>query len=53
MDTKEIINYAQEDNATEFRSALYAAIQDKVANHIETIKQTMAQNMLQLPSQEQ
>ena len=56
MDTKGIIDYAQQDNASEFRQALYSAIQDRVAQHIETMKQGIAQNILQPqeePSQEQ
>ena len=45
MDSKQIIDFAQEDNATEFRNALHAAIQDRVAQHIETMKQGMAQSI--------
>jgi hypothetical protein len=56
MDTRQIIDYAQNDNATEFRSALYAAVHDRIANHIESMKQGIAQNILQPqeePAQEQ
>ena len=47
MDTRQIIDYAAKDDATEFRSALYAAVHDRIANHIETMKQGIAQNLLQ------
>jgi len=32
---RNIIDYAMDDNGTEFRKELYAAIYDKVADHIE------------------
>jgi hypothetical protein len=55
MDTKQIIDFAQEENAAEFRNALHSALQNKVMNHIENMKQVMAQNMFNTPevSQEQ
>jgi hypothetical protein len=53
MDTKQIIDFAQEDNAAEFRNAIHSAIQDKVMNHIENMKQIMAQNMFNQPEQSQ
>lgn len=46
MDTRQIIDYAAQDNGNEFRNALYAAIHDKVTTHIEAAKQAVAQNML-------
>ena len=52
MDSKEMINYAQEDNAAEFRNALHSAIQSKIANHIEFMKQNIAQNMFNQPEEE-
>lgn len=39
---KNLIDYAYQDNGTEFRSALYGAIHDKVAAHIEAKKQEIA-----------
>jgi hypothetical protein len=53
MDPKQIIDFAQEDNAAEFRNAIHSAIQDKVMNHIENMKQIMAQNMFNQPEQSQ
>lgn len=44
--TKNIIDYAQEDNAVEFRNALYASIHDKVTSHIEAKKQEIAQTLI-------
>lgn len=41
-----IVDYAYEDNGSEFRKALYASIQDKVEAHIEAKKQEIAQGML-------
>ena len=52
MDSKEMINYAQDDNAAEFRNALHSAIQSKIANHIEFMKQNIAQNMFNQPEEE-
>lgn len=46
MDTRSIIDYAQEDNGVEFRNALYASIHDRVASHIEAKKQEIAQNLI-------
>jgi hypothetical protein len=46
MDTRPIIDYAQEDNGVEFRNALYASIHDRVAAHIEAKKQEIAQNLI-------
>ena len=46
MDTRQIIDFAQEDNGVEFRNALYANIHDRVAAHIETKKQEIAQNLI-------
>ena len=41
MPLRQMIDYAQEDNAAEFRNAIQAAIQDRVANHIEVMKQNI------------
>jgi hypothetical protein len=46
--TKQIIDYAMDDNGSQFRSALYASIHDKVTAHIEAKKQEIAENLLGL-----
>jgi hypothetical protein len=46
MDTKNIIDYAMDDNGVDFRNALYASIADKVANHIQAKKEEIAQNLI-------
>jgi hypothetical protein len=46
MDTRPIIDYAQDDNGVEFRNALYANIHDRVAAHIEAKKQEIAHNLI-------
>jgi hypothetical protein len=51
MDTRQIIDYAAEDNGVEFRNALYANIHDRVAAHIEAKKQEIAHNLIS-PQQE-
>lgn len=45
---RNIIDYAMDDNGAEFRKELYAAIYDKVADHIEAKKQEVAENLLGL-----
>lgn len=50
--TKQIIDYAQDDNAVEFRNALYSSIHDKVTAHIEAKKQEIAQNLITPNEQE-
>jgi len=44
--TRQIIDYAQEDNGVEFRNALYANIHDKITAHIDAKKQEIAQNLI-------
>ena len=44
--TRNIIDYAQDDNAVEFRNALYNSIHDKVTAHIDAKKQEIAQNLI-------
>jgi hypothetical protein len=44
-DTRQIIDYAAQDNAKEMRDALYADIHDRVMNHLDAAKQAVAQNM--------
>ena len=51
MDTRKIIDYAQDGNAVEFRDALYSAIHDKVTAHIEAAKQVVAQNFVAQPEE--
>ena len=51
MDTRQIIDYAQDGNAVEFRDALYSAIHDKVTAHIEAAKQVVAQNLVAQPEE--
>ena len=46
MDARQIIDYAAEDNAKDFREALYASIYDKINSHIETMKQGIAHNLV-------
>ena len=53
MDTRQIIDYAAQDNGNEFRKALYASIHDKVTAHIEAAKQAVAQNMLKPQEEDQ
>ena len=44
--TRQIIDYAYEDNGKEMRDTLYSAIHDKVMAHIESHKQVIAQNLI-------
>jgi len=50
---RSIIDYAMDDNGTEFRKALYASIHDKVTAHIEAKKQEIAQNLLGVHTEEE
>lgn len=45
-DTRNIIDYAMDDNGVEFRNALYASIHDKVSAHIEAKKQDIARTLI-------
>lgn len=49
--TRNIVDYAQDGNAVDFRNALYSAIHDKVTAHIDAKKQEIAQNLI-TPQQE-
>lgn len=51
--TRNLIDYAQDEKGVEFRDALYASIHDKVTAHIEAQKQQIAQNLMAQPEQEQ
>ena len=44
--TRQIIDYAQEDNGVEFRNALSASIHDRVSEHIDAKKQEIAQSLI-------
>jgi len=50
--TRPIIDYAERDEGSEMRAALYAAIQDKVMSHIEAKKQEIAHNLIAQPDSE-
>jgi ABC-type phosphate transport system substrate-binding protein len=45
--TRNIIDYAQDENAIGFKDALYASIHDKVTAHIEAQKQQVAQRLIE------
>jgi hypothetical protein len=47
--TRAIVDYAEDGNATEMRNALYSAIQDKVMAHIENHKEQLAKNLFSKP----
>jgi hypothetical protein len=44
--TRNIIDYAMDDDGVKFREALYASIHDKVSAHVEAKKQEMAQHLI-------
>ena len=44
--TRNLIDYAAQDDAVNFRAELYAAIHDRVTAHIEAKKQEIAQGLL-------
>ena len=46
MTTRQIIDFAHDQNGVEFRDALYSAIHDKVSAHIEAKKQEIAQTLV-------
>ena len=52
MDTRQIIDYAADDNGAEMRDALYANIHDRVTAHLETMKQQIAKNLITDPEEE-
>jgi len=52
MTDRNIIDYAQDDNAVEFKNALYNSIHDKVTAHIEAKKQEVAQSLISPQTQE-
>ena len=46
MDPRQIVDFADEDNAKEMRDAFYSALQDKVMAHIDAHKKDVAQNLI-------
>ena len=49
--TRQIIDYAANEQGAEMRDALYAAIHDKVSAHIEAKKQEIAHTLIAQPEQ--
>ena len=45
--TRKIVDFAYNDQAKEARETFYSALHDKVMSHLETQKQSIAQNILQ------
>lgn len=43
--TRQIIDYAEQDQASEMRGAFYAELQNKIMSHIEDQKIRVAQSM--------
>jgi len=50
--TRAVVDYAYDDNASEMRNALYGAIHDKVSAHLAAHKQSIAQNLIKSQSEE-
>jgi hypothetical protein len=50
--TRNIIDYADQDNAVEMRNALYADIHSRVNAHIENHKKALAQSLITPASEE-
>ena len=50
--TRNLIDYAMDDNGVEFRSQLYATIHDRVTAAIEAKKQEIAHNLIAQPDSE-
>ena len=46
MDTRQIIDYAADDDGVNFRSALYASIHDKISAHIDAKKIEIASSLI-------
>jgi hypothetical protein len=44
--SREIVDYAETDNAIEMRNALYSALHDRVMSHIETHKLEVAKQLM-------
>jgi hypothetical protein len=45
-DTRRLIDFAYEENGSEFRDALYSAIHDKVTAHIDAKRAEIAQSLI-------
>jgi hypothetical protein len=46
MNARDLIDYAAQDDAVNFRAALYASIHDRVTAHIDAKKQEIAQGLI-------
>jgi hypothetical protein len=46
MNTKAIIDFAQDEDGSAFREALYTEIQQRVHAHIDAKRQEIAQNLI-------
>ena len=53
MTTRNIIDFAADDNAAEMRNALYADIHDRVTNHLNSYKQEIAKTLIAPQEEEQ
>ena len=53
MTTRNIIDFAADDNAAEMRNALYADIHDRVTNHLNSYKQEIAKTLISPQEEEQ
>lgn len=51
--TRNIIDYAQDQDGVEFRKELYGAIHDKVAAHLEAAKIAVARRMMNIEEPEE
>ena len=50
--TREIVDFAYDENGKEFRDALYSEIHDRVSAHIYLKKQEIARNLIAQQQQE-
>ena len=46
MEARDLIDYAAQDDAVNFRAALYASIHDRVTAHIDAKKLEIAQGLI-------
>lgn len=46
MEARDLIDYAAQDDAVNFRAAMYAAIHDRVTAHIDSKKQEIAHGLI-------
>jgi hypothetical protein len=47
---REIVDYAEQDNAIEMRNALYGALHDKIMDHINNHKVEVAKQLMNPPA---